>query len=224
MNIEVLFEDNHLIIVNKPVGMLVQGDKTGDKSILDHVKEYIKKKYDKPGKVYLGLPHRLDRPTSGIVILAKTSKALGRLNNMFKENEMKKMYWAVVDKAPPKITETLVHFLVKNEKSNKSKAFNKPSKNTKEASLTYNFIKKSDNFFLLEIDLHTGRHHQIRAQLAKINCHIKGDLKYGAKRSNKNGGIHLHSRKIEFVHPVNKEEIKIIAPPPKDPVWDFFVK
>ena len=224
MNIEILFEDNHLIVVNKPVGMLVQGDKTGDKSILDFVKEYIKKKYDKPGNVYLGLPHRLDRPTSGIVVLSKTSKALSRLNSMFKDNTIKKTYWAIVDNAPEKKTDTLVHYLVRNEKSNKSKAFNKPSNKTKKASLTYDFIGKSDRFHLLEIDLHTGRHHQIRAQLAKINCHIKGDLKYGSKRSNKDGGIHLHSRQIEFIHPVKKDTLKIIAPPPKDPVWDFFVE
>ena len=222
MEIDVLFEDNHIIVVNKPVGVLVQGDKTGDKPITDDVKEYIKKKYNKPGEVFLGLPHRLDRPTSGIVVLAKTSKALARLNNMFRDGDMKKIYWAVVQEAPQELSATLNHYLVRDVKANKSKAYNKRGSNSKKASLTYNLIASSKRYFLLEIELHTGRHHQIRAQLAKIGCHIKGDLKYGAKRSNKDGGIHLHSRKIEFIHPVNKKEISIVAPPPKEQIWDIF--
>ncbi len=222
MTLEILYEDNHLLIVNKPSGVLSQGDDTKDESILDIAKEYIKKKYKKAGAVFLGLPHRLDRPTSGIIIMAKTSKALERLNKMFAKGEIKKTYWAVVDNAPPKETDTLKHYLLKDNQTNKSKAFNKAVKKAKEASLTYTLIGASRNYYLLEILLHTGRHHQIRAQLAKIGLHIKGDLKYGAKRSNDDGGIHLHARKIEFIHPVRKEKMTIIAAPPHDQVWDNF--
>ncbi len=223
MNLEILHEDNHILIVNKPAGVLSQGDKTGDDSILDFAKKYIKIKYNKPGNVYLGLPHRLDRPSSGILVLARTSKALSRLNKMFNKGDIKKIYWAVVDNSPPKKSDTLTNFLIKNRKKNKSKAFNKEIKGSKKAVLKYNLISNSDNYYLLEIELLTGRHHQIRAQLAKIGLHIKGDLKYGAKRSNKNGGIHLHSRKIEFTHPVSKKNISVIANTPDDNLWNIFL-
>ncbi len=222
MNLEILYEDNHILIVNKPAGVLSQGDKTGDASILDYAKKYIKKKYKKQGNVFLQLPHRLDRPTSGILILSKTSKATERLNKMFANGEIHKTYWAVVDKAPPKDSETIEHYLLKDPKTNKSKAFDNPVKNAKKASLTYKLIGASRTYYLLEIQLHTGRHHQIRAQLAKIGLHIKGDLKYGAKRSNQEGGIHLHARTVEFMHPVKKEPISVTAQPPHDQIWDNF--
>lgn len=219
-NLLVLYEDNHLIIVNKKVGDIVQGDKTGDKPLSDVVKEYIKDKYNKPGKVFLGVVHRLDRPTSGIVIFAKTSKALERLNKMLREKTIAKTYWAIVKNKPIKESETLVQYLKKNPKNNKSTAYPKETEGSKKAVLHYKVIKELNTHYLLEIDLETGRHHQIRCQLANIGCPIKGDLKYGFDRSNKNGGIHLHARKIEFLHPVSKENIKIDAPLPTDPVWD----
>jgi len=222
--LDILYEDNHLIAINKIPSEIVQGDKTGDIPLTDKVKEYIKKKYNKPGEVYLGLPHRLDRPTSGIVILAKTSKALSRLNQMFQEGEIKKIYWAVVDSKPTNEKAQLVHYLIKNEKQNKSYAYEKEVPNSKIAKLNYEIIASSDHYFLLEIELLTGRHHQIRAQLATIGCCIKGDLKYGSPHSNKDASIHLHSRKAEFIHPVSKEKIIIIAKPPKDNLWDYFVK
>ena len=217
---EILFEDNHLIIVNKRPGQLVQGDKTGDEPLVDTLKEYIKEKYNKPGNVFLGVVHRLDRPTSGIVVFARTSKALERLNKLFKERNVKKTYWAVVKNAPPKEQETLTHHLVRNENKNKSFAYQRPEKNSKEARLTYQVLKKLDNFHLLEVELHTGRHHQIRVQLSAIGCPIKGDLKYGFDRSNKDGSIHLHARELQFVHPVTKAAIHILSDPPIDPVWD----
>ncbi|MDG1804871.1 RluA family pseudouridine synthase [Flavicella sp.] len=219
-NIEILFEDNHIIVVNKKTGDLVQGDKTGDAPLSDILKEYIKKKYNKPGNVYLGVVHRLDRPTTGIVIFAKTSKALERLNKMLRDKTIDKTYWAVVKNKPSKPADTLVNYLRKNPKNNKATVFNKETKDTKRAVLHYKIIKSLDNYHLLEIDLETGRHHQIRSQLANINCPIKGDLKYGFNRSNKDAGIHLHARKINFMHPVKKEPIEIIAPTPKDPIWD----
>lgn len=219
-NLQVLFEDNHLIAVNKRVGDIVQGDKTGDDPLSEVVKQYIKEKYNKPGNVYLGVVHRLDRPTSGIVLFAKTSKALPRLNKMFAHGETKKMYWAVVKNAPETECGTLTHWLVRNPKQNKSYAHLKEVPNSKKAVLDYRIIKKLDNFYLLEIDLKTGRHHQIRAQLAAIGCHIKGDLKYGADRSNKDGGIHLHARSLEIEHPVKKEMIRFEAPTPNDPIWN----
>lgn len=219
-NIEILFEDNHIIVVNKKTGDLVQGDKTGDAPLSDILKEYIKKKYNKPGNVYLGVVHRLDRPTTGIVIFAKTSKALERLNKMLRDKTIDKTYWAVVKNKPSKPADTLVNYLRKNPKNNKATVFNKETKDTKRAVLHYKTIKSLDNYHLLEIDLETGRHHQIRSQLANINCPIKGDLKYGFNRSNKDAGIHLHARKINFMHPVKKEPIEIIAPTPKDPIWD----
>lgn len=219
-NLQVFFEDNHLIVINKRAGDIVQGDKTGDTPLSEVVKEYVKKKYNKPGAVYLGVVHRLDRPTSGIVVFARTSKALTRLNKLFAEKEAKKTYWAVVKNNPPKQKDTLVHWLKRNPKQNKSYAHKKEVPESKKAILDYKVIKKLDNFFLLEIDLKTGRHHQIRAQLAAIGCHIKGDLKYGADRSNKNGSIHLHARTLSFIHPIKKEPLHLFAPPPDDPVWN----
>lgn len=223
---QILFEDNHIIIINKKAGQLVQGDKTGDISLLDEVKSYIKLKYSKPGNVFAGLVHRIDRPTSGIVIFAKTSKALTRLTEMIKKREIKKTYWAVVKKNEIPETQRLVHYLKKNEKNNKAIIFNISSvqSGSKEAILTYKIIKKSDHYLLLEIDLETGRHHQIRAQLSAIKCPIKGDLKYGADRSNSDGSIHLLARKIEFIHPIKKEKIVLEAPVPEnDNLWKSFV-
>ncbi|MBA6155971.1 RluA family pseudouridine synthase [Tenacibaculum sp. S7007] len=219
-NLQVIHEDNHLIIVNKRAGDIVQGDKTGDKPLSDVAKEYIKDKYNKPGAVFLGTVHRLDRPTSGVVIYARTSKALERLNKMLREKTIKKTYWAVVKNQPKKASDTLINFLKKNPKNNKSTAYSKEIDGSKKAILHYKTIKKLDNYALLEIDLETGRHHQIRVQLSNIGSTIKGDLKYGAKRSNKNGSIHLHARKIEFIHPVSKELIKVTAPTPSGPIWD----
>ena len=218
-NLQVLHEDNHIIVVNKRVGDIVQGDKTGDKPLSEVVKEYIKDKYNKPGEVFLGVIHRLDRPTTGIVVFAKTSKALSRLNESFKNRETKKMYWAIVKNRPPKENDILVHFLKRNPKNNTSKAHIKEVPDSKKASLDYSVFKKLDNYFALEINLHTGRHHQIRSQLCAIGCPIKGDLKYGFDRSNKDGGIHLHARKLEFIHPVSKEIIKLTAPTPLDSIW-----
>lgn len=220
-NLQVLFEDNHLIIINKRVGDIVQGDKTGDKPLSEVVKEYIAIKYNKPGKVFLGVVHRLDRPTSGIVIFARTSKSLERINKMLRDKFIKKTYWAIVKDHPIKNKNTLIHFLKKNPKNNKSTAYDKETRDSKRAVLHYNTLKKFDNYALLEIDLETGRHHQIRSQLSKIGHPIKGDLKYGFNRSNKNGGIHLHAKKIEFIHPVNKNNISINAPTPKDIIWDL---
>jgi len=219
-NLEVLFEDNHLLIVNKKSGDIVQGDKTGDKPLSDVVKEYIKEKYNKPGEVFLGVVHRLDRPTSGVIIFARTSKALERLNKMLRERTISKTYWAVVKNTPLKEKDSLIHFLKKNPKNNKSTVFTKETDASKKAILHYSVIKKLDNYSLLEIDLETGRHHQIRAQLAYIGSPIKGDLKYGASRSNKDGSIHLHARKISFTHPVSKENISFLAPIPNETIWN----
>jgi len=219
-NLHVLYEDNHIIVVNKRAGDIVQGDKTGDKPLSDVVKEYIKEKYNKPGNVFLGTVHRLDRPTTGIVIYARTSKALERLNKMLRDKTIKKTYWAIVQQQPKKAADTLTNYLKKNPKNNKSTAYNKEVNGSKKATLHYTTLKKLDNYSLLEVDLETGRHHQIRVQLSNIGAIIKGDLKYGAKRSNKDGSIHLHARKIEFTHPVSKKLIKITAPTPSDPVWD----
>lgn len=219
-NLQVIYEDNHLIAINKRPGDIVQGDKTGDAPLSDVVKEYIKIKYDKPGNVYLGVPHRLDRPTSGIVIFAKTSKALPRLNKLFAEKDAKKTYWAVVKQQPPKQKDLLTHYLKRNTKQNKSYGHIKEVSESKKAILEYSVLKKLDHYFLLEIDLHTGRHHQIRAQLNAIGCSIKGDLKYGSDRSNKDGSIHLHARKLSFIHPTKKEPIEIVAQPPNDPIWN----
>ncbi len=219
-NLQVLYDDNHIIIVNKRPGDIVQGDKTGDKPLSEVVKEYIAEKYNKPGAVYLGVVHRLDRPTSGIVVFARTSKALPRLNTMFAEKEVQKTYWAVVKNKPLLESDTLTHWLKRNPKQNKSYANINEVPDSKKAILDYKMIKKLDRYYLLEIDLHTGRHHQIRSQLSSIGSFIKGDLKYGANRSNKDGSIHLHARKLNFIHPVKKEPLTIIAPPPSDAIWD----
>jgi 23S rRNA pseudouridine1911/1915/1917 synthase len=218
-NLQVLFEDNHLIVVNKRVGDIVQGDKTGDKPLSDVVKSYLKEKHNKPGNVYLGVVHRLDRPTTGIVLFAKTSKALPRLNKLFAEKKTHKTYWALVKNQPPKEKDTLVHYLKRNTKQNKSYAHKNEVPDSKKAILHYQVIKKLDNYYLLEIDLETGRHHQIRSQLSAIGCPIKGDLKYGFDRSNKDGGIHLHARKLSLIHPVQKEEITFTAPLPNEALW-----
>ena len=217
---QILYEDNHLLIINKNVGQLVQGDKTGDESLLDTIKNYIKIRDHKAGNVFLGLVHRIDRPTSGLVIYAKTSKALSRLTQMVKNREIKKTYWAVVPKEIVPQSQRLVHYLKKNEKNNKAIIFTKPTDGAKESILTYQIIKMLDNYQLLEVDLETGRHHQIRTQLSKIGIPIKGDLRYGSPRSNANGGISLHARKLEFIHPVTKESISITAPIPQtDSIW-----
>jgi len=216
----VLHEDNHIIIVNKRPGDIVQGDKTGDKPLSEVVKSYIKEKYNKPGNVYLGVVHRLDRPTSGIVLFSKTSKALPRLNKLFQDKDAKKTYWAVVKEKPPRESDELIHFMKRNSKQNKSYAHKNEVPDSKKAILDYQLIKELDRYHVLEIDLHTGRHHQIRSQLSAIGCPIKGDLKYGFDRSNRDASIHLHSRELRFIHPVKKEEIHITAPPPKDPIWD----
>ena len=219
-NLQVLFEDNHLIIVNKRAGDITQGDKTGDKPLSDVVKEYVKEKYNKAGNVFLGVVHRLDRPTSGVIIFARTSKALERLNKMLRDKIINKTYWAVIKNHPEKEKNTLINYLKKNPKNNKSAVYTKEIMDSKKAILHYNVIKKLDNYSLVEIDLETGRHHQIRAQLSFIGSPIKGDLKYGFNRSNKDGSIHLHARKIEFVHPVTKEQISVIAPTPKEVIWN----
>ncbi len=219
----ILYEDNHLIVVNKRGGELVQGDKTGDKTLADLVKEYLKDTYNKQGNVYLGIPHRLDRPTSGLVIFAKTEKALVRMNELFKGNTVKKTYWAIVDKVPNDTEGTLLHYIIRDTKANKSVALPVERQKGKLAKMDYRLIAASKTYFLLEVLLHTGRHHQIRAQLAAIGLHIKGDLKYGSPRSNPDGGICLHARSITFVHPVRKEEITIVADPPQDNLWDAFL-
>ncbi|NND62263.1 MAG: RluA family pseudouridine synthase [Flavobacteriaceae bacterium] len=219
-NLQVLYEDNHIIAINKRPGDIVQGDKTGDVPLSEVVKKYIAKKYNKPGAVFLGVVHRLDRPTSGIILFARTSKALSRLNKMFSERQTEKTYWAIVKKSPPHESNRLEHYLKRNPKQNKSYAYPKEVTNSKKAVLSYSIIKKLDRYFLLEIELETGRHHQIRAQLSFLGCPIKGDLKYGFDRSNKDGSIHLHARELRFVHPVKKEPIIISANPPKDPLWD----
>ena len=218
-NLQVLYEDNHIIIVNKRAGDIVQGDKTGDTPLSDVAKAYIKYKYNKPGNVYLGVVHRLDRPTTGLVLFAKTSKALPRLNKLFAEKKANKSYWALVKNTPPKQNDRLVHWLRKNPKNNKSTAFDREVEGSKKAILSYSVLKSLDNFVLLHIDLETGRHHQIRCQLAKIGSPIKGDLKYGFSRSNKDASISLHARTLEFIHPVKKEKISITASVPSDSLW-----
>lgn len=218
-NLQVIYEDNHIIVVNKRVGDIVQGDKTGDKPLSEVVKEYIKDKYNKPGEVFLGVVHRLDRPTTGIVVFARTSKALTRLNEIFKNRETQKTYWALVKNKPALPEATLIHYLTRNEKSNTSKAHTKEVSGSKKASLTYKIIKTLTNYTALEIDLHTGRHHQIRCQLSALGSPIKGDLKYGADRSNPDGGICLHARKLSLIHPVTKNQLEIIAPVPQDALW-----
>jgi len=223
-NLQILYEDNHIIVINKRAGDIVQGDKTGDKPLSEVVKSYIKDTYNKPGNVYLGVVHRLDRPTTGLVIFAKTSKVLPRMNALFVSKDIKKTYWAIIKNEPPKTEDTLTHWLKKNPKNNKSSAFIKEVKDSKKAILHYKILQKLDTYYLLEVNLETGRHHQIRSQLASIGCAIKGDLKYGFDRSNEDASIHLHSRTTEFFHPIKKEVIKLTAKPPSDPVWNFFEK
>lgn len=220
----ILYEDNHLIAINKLAGELAQGDKTGDKTLIDTLKAYIKIKDHKPGNVYLGLIHRLDRPTSGILIFAKTSKALTRMNELFKTREVQKKYWAIVEGKPEATSDRLEHYLRKNAKTNKVSVFQKPTPEAKQAILTYEVLGNLNFYSLVEVDLHTGRSHQIRAQLSHIHHAIKGDLKYGAKRSNPDGSISLHARSVHFIHPVTKEEIDITAPPPHDKIWQDCLK
>lgn len=221
--LDILFEDNHIIAVNKSSSDIVQGDKTGDETLSDKVKQYIKKKYNKPGEVFLGVVHRLDRPVSGVVLFARTSKALSRLNKMFQDKEVKKTYYAIVAELPENDSAQLRHFILKNSEKNKSYASSKKRLGAKEAILNYKMISGLKNYYLLEVDLQTGRHHQIRCQLAKIGCPIRGDLKYGYPRSNKGGGISLHARKIEFIHPVSKEPICLIAKTPEhENLWREF--
>jgi len=220
----ILLEDNHLLVVNKLPSELVQGDQTGDEPLSERLKKYLKEKYQKPGNVFLGVVHRLDRPVSGAVIFARTSKALSRLNALVKERKIEKIYWAIVKNTPPEQAGTLKHFLVRDAKKNKSFAYSNPVPNSKEARLSYRVIAQSDSYYLLEINLHTGRHHQIRAQLAAVGCPIKGDLKYGAPRSNKDASISLHARSLNFEHPVRKEPVHLTADPPDETLWNFFLK
>ena len=224
MGASILYEDNHIIAVNKNSSEIVQGDKTGDTPLSETLKTYIKEKYNKPGEVFLGVTHRLDRPVSGVVLFARTSKALTRLNAMFRDKEIKKTYLTIVKNRPNETEAQLEHYLVRNEKQNKSYAYDTEKPNSKKAVLRYKLVASSDNYSLLEVELETGRHHQIRSQLAKIGSPIKGDLKYGFPRSNPNGGISLHAHSVEFIHPVSKQEIKIVAPFPKDEkLWKVFI-
>lgn len=222
--LEILYEDNHVLVINKKASDISQGDRTGDETLPDKIKAYLKEKYDKPGNVFCGVVHRLDRPTSGALVFARTSKALERLNKQFQEKTTAKCYWAIVEQVPAKESARLVHYLKKNEKQNKSYASENESAGSKKAVLSYRLVKKSDHYCLLEIELETGRHHQIRSQLATIGCCIKGDVKYGAKRSNPDGSISLHARRLEFEHPTSKERISILAPVPSDPLWLWFEK
>lgn len=219
----ILYEDNHLIVINKLPSEIVQGDKTGDLPLSEEVKQYLKKKYNKPGNVFTGVIHRLDRPVGGVVVFAKTGKALSRMNELVKNREIKKTYWAIVKNKPRETEAVLSHFLLRNEKKNKSFVSNKKQENSKEAILTYRLMASSKDYHLLEVDLKTGRHHQIRAQLAAIGCPIKGDLKYGYSRSNKDASISLHARSVSFEHPVKKEPLTVIANPPDDVLWRFFM-
>jgi 23S rRNA pseudouridine1911/1915/1917 synthase len=218
--LDILFQDNHVIVINKRASDIVQGDKTGDETLPDKIKAYLKIKYDKPGNVFCGVVHRLDRPTSGAVVFARTSKALERLNAQFRDKETNKVYWAIVEQRPEKDKGTLIHFLKKNEKQNKSYATATEVSGSKKAILHYQWLRSSDRYHLLEIHLDTGRHHQIRCQLAQIGCIIKGDLKYGAKRPNTDGSISLHARELTFTHPTSKESIHIVAPTPSDSLWE----
>ncbi|MBS1624296.1 MAG: RNA pseudouridine synthase [Bacteroidetes bacterium] len=221
-DLQILYEDNHIIAVNKPAGMLVQGDKTGDETLGDIVKQYIKAKYEKPGEVFLGIVHRIDRPVSGLVLFARTTKALQRLNEMFQKREIQKTYWAIVQSPPAQEQDVLVDWLRKNEEKNASYVYPEGTKGALRCELEYKLLASSDNYYLLEVDPHTGRHHQIRVQLSHMGCIIKGDLKYGAKRSNRDGSICLHARAIQFIHPVKKENIQITAPVPEDNLWKAF--
>ena len=224
MNLDIIFEDNHVLVVNKKASDIVQGDKTGDETLPDKIKSYLKEKYQKPGNVFCGVVHRLDRPTSGVVVFARTSKALERLNKQFREKETNKIYWAIVENKPDKSEGTLVHFLKKNEKQNKSYASLSETPGSKKAILHYQVISSSDRYWLLEVTLETGRHHQIRCQMATIGCVIKGDVKYGAKRPNEDGSICLHARSLVFIHPTTKETMKFLADVPEDRLWNYFLE
>jgi len=221
---QVLFEDNHIIIVNKKAGDIVQADVYDDKTLRDEVKDYIKEKYNKPGNVFLGVVHRIDRPVTGAVIFARTSKALARLNDMFRNRNLQKIYWAVVDQAPPKDEDYLVNYVRKDITKNKSFITAETNPDAVRAELSYKLLAASDRYFLLQVELFTGRHHQIRTQLASVGCRIKGDLKYGFPRSNPDASIHLHARSLKFQHPVSKEEVSIVAPTPNEPLWNFFAE
>lgn len=220
---QILYQDNHIIAINKQPSDIVQGDKTGDEPLSERVKHYIKSEYNKPGEVYLGTTHRIDRPVSGVVLFARTSKSLARLNEMFKNKEIKKTYWAVVKNKPPNEAGNLVHYLKKNQEKNKSYHYNNEVKDSLKSELDYKIIAKIDTYYLLEINPHTGRHHQIRVQLAAIGSPIKGDVKYGYGRGNKDASIHLHARQVSFIHPVKKEPLTIIAAPPNEVVWNAFI-
>jgi 23S rRNA pseudouridine1911/1915/1917 synthase len=220
MDITVLYEDNHLIAVKKQSGDIIQSDQSGDETLADKVKAYIKKKYKKPGDVFLGIIHRIDRPVSGVVVFARTSKALIRMNELFREKKIKKVYWAIVEEKPPLENGNLINWLKKNQEKNRSRAYDKEVKESKHAELDYELLGRSKNYYYLKINPLTGRHHQIRVQLSHIGCRIKGDVKYGAKRTNKDGSIHLLARSIEFMHPVKQEVIKIAANPPIDSLWN----
>ena len=222
IDLAILYEDNHLIILNKRPSDIVQGDKTGDEPLSEILKNWLKIRYGKPGEVFLGVVHRLDRPVSGALVFARTSKALSRLNIMLRDGKIQKTYWAVVKTKPPRDEDHLVQFLTRNPEKNKTFVHDDPVAGSQKAELIYKVIGKSDGYYLLEVNLLTGRHHQIRAQLAAMGCPVKGDLKYGYPRSNQGGFIHLHARTIEFIHPVKKEMLKITAPPPQDKLWDFF--
>jgi 23S rRNA pseudouridine1911/1915/1917 synthase len=219
----VLHEDNHLVAINKAPGEIVQGDRTGHTPLSEKLKFYLKEKYDKPGNVFAGVIHRLDRPASGVVLFAKTSKALARMNKLFRDNMVEKVYWVIVKNVPDPEEGTLVHFLKKNGKQNKSYPVPENTTDTKKAITRYKLLNSSDNYYLLEVTIETGRHHQIRCQLAAIGCPVKGDLKYGFPRSNEDGSICLHAREIGFIHPVKNEKIKITADPPDDKLWNYFV-
>ena len=218
--LSILYEDNHVIAVNKMPSDIVQSDRTGDETLADRVRDYLRKSYGKPGNVFVGIPHRLDRPTSGVVLFARTDKALARLSALFREGGVRKTYWAVIAERPPADRGTLVHWLRRNPAQNKSYAVGGPGGGAREARLSYRLLLATERYYVLEINLETGRHHQIRAQLAAVGCHIKGDLKYGAARSNPGGGIHLHARRAELAHPVRHTPLSIVADPPADPVWD----
>ncbi|KAB2814696.1 RluA family pseudouridine synthase [Phaeocystidibacter luteus] len=218
--LDILYEDNHLVIINKRAGQIVQADATKDKTLGEYLADYIKEKYNKPGKVFIGIPHRLDRPTSGIVIFTRTSKGLSRMTELFKKREISKTYWAVTQEKPTKESGRLVDWVRKNPKQNKSYVVPEGTKGSQQAILNYSYLRSSDRYHLLEIDLETGRHHQIRTQLTNLGCHIKGDVKYGADRPNKDRSIHLHSRSVSFIHPIKNTPIQIDAEPPNDPVWN----
>ena len=223
MILTVLYEDNHLIAVKKLSGEIIQSDQTGDTTLAEKVKAYIKKKYKKPGEVFLGIIHRLDRPVGGVIIFARTAKALTRMNELFREKKIKKEYWAIVEEKPPLEEQQLINWLKKNQDKNRSRAYEKEVKGSKKAILSYQLVGRSKNYFYLKINPLTGRHHQIRVQLSFIGCRIKGDVKYGAKRTNKDGGIHLFAKSLSFVHPIKKEPLTISANPPIDPLWNEFL-